>query len=956
MANRTTKVTLIAEVNNYVAGMQKAAQQTKELGNSAEKLQQQREGFNTLGTAALAVGAVAAAGVGLAVAKFAEFDAQMSSVQAATHESASNMQLLREAALQAGADTVFSATEAAQAQEELAKAGVSTADILGGGLRGALDLASAGSLDVASAAEIAATAMTQFGLAGNQVPHIADLLAAGAGKAQGSVEDLSQALNQGGLVASQTGLSIEETTGTLSAFASAGLLGSDAGTSFKTMLQRLTPQSAEAKAKMDELGISAYDAQGNFIGMTQFAGVLQDALKDLSPEARNSALSVIFGSDAVRAASVIYEQGADGIQDWIDKTNDSGYAAETAATKLDNLQGDLEALSGAFDTALIQSGSGANDVLRGLVQTTTNLVNSFSALPGPMQGAVTVVGAVTAGIGLLGGAALLAVPKIVEFRTAMASLNLSGGAIARGFGKGGAILLGVTALASGFANLSAQTSLTEDQMSNLNNTLKSGSLDALNEQFHDASGAIVGAEEDLHGFKAALDASFSGDINKNEAVFYKFVDGLSFGLTGLSDRATTNEAKFRAMGDQLAELAQTDLTGAVEQFQQYVDAAGGGEEAVRMLLLAFPAYKAALTDLYTAQGQTASEQDILNAAVGQGAVIQSAMRDQTARTASGLADMSASAQDATGSVEDLADSIRNFAQGQFDMNAAQRDFEQAVDDATSSLEAQKAAYEEANGSAEGFVATLDIGTQEGRDNAAALDQIASSANASAAAIYAQTGSQDEATAALGRGREALIAQLGQFGITGQAADDYIAKLLATPDSIATQVNLNAQQAKAELDDFVRQLNSIPGRRDVVINQVVQTTGAPQGQVGAAYNANGGMYSYANGGFGEGIYPGRAGALYRFAEPETGWEAFISGRPGQERRNAGIAMNALARLGYGGMGAGGGTIAVSPVVSLAGARILLEVGGRQIEGVIQDQIAAADSRSEMVTANGWRSDV
>ena len=83
------------------------------------------------------------------------------------------------------------------------------------GLTGALSLAAAGSLEVAEAAEISASALTQFKLSGDKIPHLADLLAAGAGKAQGSVKDLGAALNQTGLVAASTGLSIEETTGGL---------------------------------------------------------------------------------------------------------------------------------------------------------------------------------------------------------------------------------------------------------------------------------------------------------------------------------------------------------------------------------------------------------------------------------------------------------------------------------------------------------------------------------------------------------------------------------------------------------------------------------------------------------------------------------------------------------------------------------------------------------------------
>lgn len=156
------------------------------------------------------------------------------------------------------------------------------------------------------------------------------------------MSDLAEAMNQGGLVASQMGLSIEETVGGLSAFAAAGMVGSDAGTSFKTMLQRLANPMGKAQQQMDDLGISAWDAQGNFVGLAEFSGQLQTAMADLSPEARNAAMSVIFGADAVRAANVLYEQGEEGIRGWITAVDDAGYAAETAALKQDNLRGDLE--------------------------------------------------------------------------------------------------------------------------------------------------------------------------------------------------------------------------------------------------------------------------------------------------------------------------------------------------------------------------------------------------------------------------------------------------------------------------------------------------------------------------------------------------------------------------------------------------------------------------------------
>ncbi|MBN0039483.1 phage tail tape measure protein [Cellulosimicrobium cellulans] len=446
MADRSIVVRLRAEVADFKRSMKDASDSVqgavKSTGDFVSKNEQH---INTLSNGLGIVGLGMAGFATLAVAKFAEFDAAMSSVQAATMESTDSMALLREAAIQAGADTQYSATEAAGAIEELAKAGVSTSDILGGGLTGALNLAASGAIDVASAAEIAASAMTQFGLSGEDVTHIADLLAAGAGKAQGGVEDLGMALNQAGLVASQTGLSIEETVGGLTAFAAAGLTGSDAGTSFKTMLQSLTPSSREAAKLMEELGISAYDSQGNFIGLAEFAGVLKGSLSELSVEQQNAAMKTIFGADAVRAASVLFQEGESGVREWIAAVDDQGYAAEQAAIRMDNLKGDLEGLSGSFETLLIRLGEGADGPLRGLVQGLDSVVDALGGMSPAAQGALLSIvgggGLVALGVAGLGKLAV----GVNEARLALQGLNISA--------KTAGITVGVMGTALGVAGV-----------------------------------------------------------------------------------------------------------------------------------------------------------------------------------------------------------------------------------------------------------------------------------------------------------------------------------------------------------------------------------------------------------------------------------------------------------------------------------------------------------------------
>jgi TP901 family phage tail tape measure protein len=330
-----------------------------------------------VGTIAILQGAIAF--FGNLARTVADFDKALSGIRALGGEYAANIDAIGEAAKTAGINFGFSATESLGAVEALAKAGVSTADILGGGLTGALTLAAAGQLDVATAAETASKAMTQFGLAGEDIPHLADLLAAGAASATGEVTDFAQALNQGGLVASQMGISIEETIGTLTAFASAGLIGSDAGTSFRTMLQRLAKPSKEAADRMKELGINAFDAQGNFVGLEKFAGELREGFADLTEEQRANATVTIFGSDAQRAANVLYTQGAEGIAKYTAEVNKAGFAEGVAGEQTNNLRGSLARARETWNGFVlsIENGSGTiGKAIQVAVDSFTQLINS----------------------------------------------------------------------------------------------------------------------------------------------------------------------------------------------------------------------------------------------------------------------------------------------------------------------------------------------------------------------------------------------------------------------------------------------------------------------------------------------------------------------------------------------------------------------------------------------------
>ena len=855
--------------------MEKASRATREAGSEAEKLSRQERAFQMLGASTLAMGAAAAAGVGLAVSKWADFDAAMSNVQAATRESEENMQLLSEAALDAGARTVFSAEEAANAIEELAKAGVSTADILGGALDGALDLAAAGGLGVADAAGIAATALKTFGLEGSDMAHVADLLAAGAGKAMGDVTDLSAALNQSAMVANATGLSIEETTAALAAFASQGLLGSDAGTSFKAMLQSLTPTSAAARDTMERLGITAYDAQGNFVGLTEFAGSLQAGLRDLSVEQQQAALKTIFGSDAVRAATVLYSEGADGVQEWIDAVDDQGFAAEQAAARLDNLKGDIEALGGALDTALIKTGSGANDALRAMVQTVTKAIDAYSNLPAPLQGIALWSGVAIGAVGLLGGTALLAVPKIVEFKNALHDINMTGGRFAgvmQGIGKGVGIATTVSAVSLALDAFRSSIEAAQISTEGMENALiATGDAQEIVAQIFAesenwADGAGIKTQKATEQFGAFVE-------QVSQAPDMRWMGSLGTYLFALDPAADKARDRFEKLGGALASMTADEAIGAMRKLRDEYELT---DSQVLKMLDMMPDFKDKLVEQATASGRAADDAVLLELALGRVAGTTDEATISADANANALEVLQGVASDTTDEVKKLADEIRNFGSAQFDVEQATIQFYDALDALNENL---------ASGSA-----SLDVTSEAGRATREAMLESATATNEYAAAVAAAGGSDAEYQAILEQGRQKLIDVATQLGMNEGEAKAYADQLIATPEVIRTWADLNTSVAQAALNTFLWNNDG----RTITIRANVQTF-ADGINASALLRADGGITAYANGGIPSGIYSGGA-PLYKFAEPETRWEAFISGKQGQEERNRQIWVEAGRRLG------------------------------------------------------------
>lgn len=774
--NRNITVRLLADTSNFTAGMAKVSGESQKAATTMEAA----GGKSKLITTGIAAAGVAATALGAAAVKMAaDFDASMSTVQANTGASADEMNQLRQAAIDAGADTIYSATESADAINELGKAGLSTSDILSGGLSGALNLAASDGMAVGDAAELMATTLKQFNLTGAESTQVADALAAGAGKAVGSAHDLGLALNQAGLVSNSMGISMQETTGTLAAFANAGMIGSDAGTSLKTMLQRLASPTDKAQSLMDELGINVYDANGEFIGLAGVAGQLQQGLSGMSQEQRNAALNTIFGADAVRAANVLYREGENGIADWTDAVSESGFAAEQAAAKNNNLKGDLENLSGSFESLMISLGEGGQGPLRSLVQTLDTLVDAFSQLPAPVQQSIVLLTA-------LGGG-------FTALHSAMGPLNASSSQTARNFGlmldpfqraitaipllKEGIIQLGTSMLGTSTNAGTLANGLTRGQTAmNGMKSIGSGLFAALGGPWGIAL-TVAGAL--LVGF-----AQSAQDAKASIKEFSSAIDQSGNAVETLIKKIASGEDKTWDFGDKFAtglgSLGEA-LDKAGIEYSTFAKAVNGSKEAQKlfneqlknagnsMSIMETDSIRDSYNKLSDQVGKAKEQVSKTNEEVAKAG----ASGDTAAEGTNNYAD---SADNATTSTEDLADAIDGLVKDflnlpgvQLSADQAVTQFNQGILDLNENIAKNGRVLDDNGNALAGY-------ESQAYDSQSALQGLASTAQSTAQKILEEGQAHGDAAAAtqqagdiLERARQAYIANATAAGMSADAA-------------------------------------------------------------------------------------------------------------------------------------------------------------------------------------------
>lgn len=353
-------------------------------------------------TAPYASGVGMALGAGLAksITIGAAFESDMAKVAAVSRASDEQLKQLTATARKLGAETQWSASEAAQGMQYLAMAGFKTNEIIET-MPGMLNLASAGAIDLASASDIASNILTGFGLSASDMNRVGDVLTNTFTQSNTTLQGLGATMKYAAPVAKAMGVSIEQAAAMAGKLGDAGIQGEMAGTTLRSVLLRLSAPSEKAAVALDALGVKTTDANGKMKSFPAILKELNAAMSGMSESARANFTKTIFETEAMSGALVLMEQAGSGALDkFIGAVQDVGSAESVASKQIDNLKGDVTILNSAMQEMALKIYDSVKPALRAFAQQATEIVTRIGAWakenPGLVQKIVAVAGAVAA--------------------------------------------------------------------------------------------------------------------------------------------------------------------------------------------------------------------------------------------------------------------------------------------------------------------------------------------------------------------------------------------------------------------------------------------------------------------------------------------------------------------------------------------------------------------------------
>jgi TP901 family phage tail tape measure protein len=368
---------------------------SSELDSAVNRFDINARRIDTIGTKMMTAGRIVTAGltapiVGLGVTSslvFAEFEKQMNQVQAVTDTSAAHFKMLEEQAKKLGAETQYTARDAAEGMGYLAQAGL-TANQIFGAMPSVLQLAAAANMEMGRAADITTNVMYGYGKTVEELPKINDVLVKSFIATNTNLEQLSVAFKYAGPVAHSAGVEFEDTAAALSLMGNAGIQASMAGTGLRGAITRLLDPTAKVQRTLDQLGVTVKDTAGRLLPLDQI-------VQQLEPHAENTgAMMAIFGQRAGPAMLALVSQGSGALRALRYELEESGGTAKRVAEiQMEGLRGSWLELESASEGLAITVGGTLSPAIQAVMDTMTRgvrflqstVVPAFQALPVPIQ-------------------------------------------------------------------------------------------------------------------------------------------------------------------------------------------------------------------------------------------------------------------------------------------------------------------------------------------------------------------------------------------------------------------------------------------------------------------------------------------------------------------------------------------------------------------------------------------
>ncbi|KQQ65083.1 hypothetical protein ASF63_14035 [Microbacterium sp. Leaf320] len=954
MAQRVVSVKLTAQVSDLEKGMLDAARAVRTVGTEAEKLEQKKQAFERVGQGLVLTGSALTAVTALSVKAALDWESAWAGVTKTVDGNEQQMAELEDGLRSLAQTLPATHQEIAAVAEAAGQLGVKRKDVVDF-TKTMIDLSETTNLSADEAATSIAQLMNVMQTAPEDVDNLGAALVALGNDGASTERDIIQMAQRIAGAGAVVGLTEAQVLGFANALASVGIEAEAGGSAISRIMTDIAMSVSSGGEKLDEFakvaGMSSTDFQKAFKeapadaiatfveGLGRINAQGGDVFQTLSNlgqtdiRVSQALLGMANSGDLLRKSLEL------GSEAWDENTA----LAEEAAKRYETTEAKIQIAGNAVRDAAIDFGQVFLPAVAGAADAVAAFSGFMADLPDPVQGVIAVLTSSVGVVALLGGSALLAVPKLVELKIALETLSITGASSKAALssmwqfltGPYGIAMIAATAAVVGLSVAQEKLRTSTEVFQNvLKNATSSAELFEAGDSAVPFLSRLNEAVSSAEKFRENLDIIAHNDF-----------------LRGLRGETSQLSAVLTTMGEEMGKLAKTDAPAAARSFRMLSEEMGLSKSEQIDLLNAMKPYRDELVRVADAQQRDVTTKD---GQIDTTALLAFAMED-SAEAADTAAESYMKQADAVADLHsDLTDLIEqiNEANGiAQDAVTANSNWLTALSGISEEVQRQRDQYEEANGTLDGFILSLDQATVSGAANAASLSDVAAAAIDAADAQLQQdlnTMSADEATqkylGTLASQRQAFVDAALAAGYNADEVNALAGEIFNTPPEHITRMLVETAQAKWNLQDLNNAFNSLPKSLNIPVTTTVVGTGTVLKPPGMS--TGGPVIGRGTKGVdselrmvapGEHVIPanevdaagGHQGIeAYRASLRGGGWVAPATGASAQQSQGA-------------------------VEVSLAGAQFTMLVDGRPVTAIVQEQITQASSARGTGLSNGRR---